>query len=315
MKEEDNQFDFNVGGTDDNLNDGGNQEGSNNFENYGFQSETEQDIEDNRPIDEDDINISDRTAPIIMLFGPPSSGKSMTLVRLARFLRKNGYVVKPDHTFKADNSYRVRCDKFCEDLNTSEALKGTGLNEFLMVKVVNHGKTICQILEAPGEHYFNPNKPSETGSKDFRAYLTQIIRNLPNRKIWTFLVESEWNVHATIKRSYVERIRTCKNQLLRRTDSVILLYNKVDQKEELIENGRINLPAANKAMMDEYEGLAPVFRNTNPITQLWQPYKYKFVPFTTGYYTKKEDGKLRYNESEEKFPRMLWEAITKAIRG
>ena len=49
-------------------------------------------------IDEDDIKIGDKRAPIIMLFGPPTSGKSMTLVRLARYLRKQGYTVKADPT-------------------------------------------------------------------------------------------------------------------------------------------------------------------------------------------------------------------------
>ena len=42
-------------------------------------------------IDEDDIAIADKNAPVIMLFGPRSSGKSMTLVRLSRYLRSNGY--------------------------------------------------------------------------------------------------------------------------------------------------------------------------------------------------------------------------------
>ena len=61
-------------------------------------------------IDEDDIKIGDKRAPIIMLFGPPTSGKSMTLVRLARYLRKQGYTVKADPTFKSDNAYKARCD-------------------------------------------------------------------------------------------------------------------------------------------------------------------------------------------------------------
>ena len=63
-------------------------------------------------IDEDDINIGDKKAPIVMLFGPPTSGKSMTLVRLARYLRKLGYIVKADTTFKSGDAYRGRCDRF-----------------------------------------------------------------------------------------------------------------------------------------------------------------------------------------------------------
>ncbi len=266
-------------------------------------------------IDEDDIKIGDKRAPIIMLFGPPTSGKSMTLVRLARYLRKQGYTVKADPTFKSDKTYKARCDQFHKNLNTTEALQGNALNEFLMVKVINHGTTVCQILEAPGEHYFNPKKPDEVSARNFRPYLTEIIRNLPNRKIWVFITEAEWNVHASVKDSYVARIRGCKHQLLKPTDRVVMLYNKVDQKEELFEDGHLHVSSAENAMKDEYEGLAAVFKNTNPVTSLWRRFNYRFVPFCTGYYTKQVGGKYKYNESEEHYPRLLWAGLMECIKG
>lgn len=266
-------------------------------------------------LDEDDIKIGDKKAPIIMLFGPPTSGKSMTLVRLARFLRKQGYTVKADPTFKSDDAYKARCDQFHKNLNTTEALQGNALNEFLMVKVINHGVTICQILEAPGEHYFNPKKPDDVSARNFRPYLTEIIRNLTNRKIWVFITEAEWDVHASVKDAYVARIRGCKHHLLKQTDRVVILYNKVDQKEELFEDGRLHVSSAEKAMKDEYEGLSTVFKNNNPITSLWKSYNYRFVPFCTGYYTKQVGGKYKYNESEERYPLMLWESLVKCIKG
>lgn len=268
-----------------------------------------------RAVDEDDIKIGDKNAPIVMLFGPPASGKSMTLVRLARYLRNSGYTVKADATFKSDSAYKERCDRFHKNLNTIEALDGNALNEFLMIKIINHGKTVCQILEAPGEHYFNPNKPDNISARNFRPYLTQIIRNLPNRKIWVFITEAEWSVHASVKEAYVGRIRNCKHQLLRNADRVVILYNKVDQKEELFENGQLHISFAEKAMRDEYEGLPSVFRNTNPITSLWRPNNYHFVPFCTGYYTEQLGGKPKYNESEELYPRLLWNQLMKCIKG
>ena len=239
----------------------------------------------------------------------------MTLVRLARYLRKQGYTVKADPTFKSDNAYKARCDQFHKNLNTTEALQGNALNEFLMVKVINHGTTVCQILEAPGEHYFNPKKPDEVSARNFRPYLTEIIRNLPNRKIWVFITEAEWNVHASVKDSYVARIRGCKHQLLKPTDRVVMLYNKVDQKEELFEDGHLHVSSAENAMKDEYEGLAAVFKNTNPVTSLWRRFNYRFVPFCTGYYTKQVGGKYKYNESEEHYPRLLWAGLMECIKG
>lgn len=266
-------------------------------------------------IDEDDIKIGDKRAPIVMLFGPPTSGKSMTLVRLARYLRKQGYTVKADPTFKSDNAYKARCEQFHKNLNTTEALQGNALNEFLMVKVINHGTTVCQILEAPGEHYFNPKKPEEVSARIFRPYLTEIIRNLANRKIWVFITEAEWNVHASVKDSYVSRIKSCKHQLLKRADRVVMLYNKVDQKEELFEDGQLHVSSAEKAMKDEYEGLSAIFKNPNPITSLWRTFNYRFVPFCTGYYAKQVGGKHKYTESEERYPRLLWTELMKCFKG
>lgn len=266
-------------------------------------------------LDEDAITIGDKKAPIVMLFGPPTSGKSMTLVRLARYLRKQGYTVKADPTFKSDEAYEERCGQFHKNLNTTEALKGNRLNEFLMVKVIKHGTTVCQILEAPGEHYFNPDKPEEISARNFRPYLTEIIRNLPNRKIWVFITEAEWKKNSSVKDSYVSRIRGCKHQLIKSTDRVVILYNKVDQKEELFENGVLHVSSAEKAMKDEYEGLSTIFKNPNPITSLWRAYNYRFVPFCTGYYTKQIGDRFKYNESEERYPRLLWAELMKCFKG
>ena len=305
---EDEQLNLNLG----NINVGGNGTPDEDQQDIDVTSDTDSSHND---IDEDDIKIGDKRAPIVMLFGPPTSGKSMTLVRLARYLRKKGYTVKADPTFKSDDAYKARCEQFQRNLNTTEALQGNALNEFLMVKVINHGTTVCQILEAPGEHYFNPTKPEEVSARNFRPYLTEIIRNLTNRKIWVFITEAEWKVHASVKDSYVARIRSCKNQLLKRTDRVVILYNKVDQKEELFENGNLHVSSAEKAMRDEYEGLSGIFKNPNPITSLWRTYNYRFVPYCTGYYTQQVGGKHKYNESEERYPCNLWAELVKCFKG
>lgn len=262
-------------------------------------------------IDEDDIAIADKNAPVIMLFGPRSSGKSMTLVRLSRYLRSNGYTIVIDDCFKSDAKYKDKCKEFQNYLSTKEALPGNAYTDFLLVKIVKHGRTICQILEAPGEHYFDPKN---IAASNFPPYMTRIIRRLPNRKIWAFITESKWDVKHSMKSAYVDRIRNCKNMLMKGTDRTIILYNKIDQREELYEEGKIHVGPAEKAMREEYDGLAGVFRNTNPITSLWRPYNYKFVPFCTGFYFK-EGNRLKYEESENIYPRLLWEALNKCIRG
>lgn len=260
-------------------------------------------------VDENDITIADKQSPIVMLFGPRSSGKSMTLVRLSRYLRDCGYTVKVDKTFKSDVRYKEKCEKFLKDLDTKEALSGNAYTDFLLVKVIRNGITVCQFLEAPGEHYFDPE---DISAKNFPPYMTEIIRKLKNRKIWTFVTEAEWDVNHSVKKSYVRRIANCKSQLVQKNDRFIILYNKVDQKDELFDDGQIHITSAERLMREEYEGLANIFVNKNPITSLWRKYNYTFVPFCTGYY---EKNTLKYTESEERYPQMLWNVLMKCLRG
>lgn len=190
-----------------------------------------------------DIKIGDRKAPIVMLFGPPSSGKSMTLVRLARYLKDQNYTVEPDLTFKSDASYKECCKNFKANLSSKDALKSTGRDEFLMVQVRFKGRLICQILEAPGEDYYDPLHPDATSNDKFRPYLTKIIRKLNNRKIWVFIAESMWDKQDHIP-AYVERISSCKRLLMKNSDRAILLYNKIDNKSDLFDHTHINISLA-----------------------------------------------------------------------
>ena len=46
------------------------------------------------------VTIADHDTPIVVLYGPPACGKTMTLVRLARYLKDKGYQVVPDNSFR-----------------------------------------------------------------------------------------------------------------------------------------------------------------------------------------------------------------------
>lgn len=271
------------------------------------------------------INVRNKTAPIVLLFGPTSSGKSMTIVRLARYLNKNGYEVKPVADFQRTKQYGKRCEKFKKDIGTSIGLDGTPTDEFLMVQVIRRNELVCQILEAPGEDFFDLNNPYRVSTRDFKPYLSKIIRNLPNRKIWVFITEAQWGVQVEVKgkqitdsiiNAYIERIGNCKNQVVKSDDSVVIMYNKVDNHENMIfREGRLDVAIAERLMKEEYEGLVSFFRNHNPVTSLWRPYNYHFVPFCTGSYTKREDGKFNYSESDDRYPQLLWSTLVKCFRG
>ena len=134
------------------------------------------------------VSIADYDTPFVVLFGPPSCGKTMTLVRLARYLRKQTYTVEIVRSFRPayDNKYKELCDNFDKLIESDEAAKSTADINFMLVKVFYRSKPICQILEAPGEAYFMPSEPN----KDFPRYVNAII-NHNNRRIWIVLVEPD----------------------------------------------------------------------------------------------------------------------------
>ena len=254
------------------------------------------------------VTIADKKAPIIVLFGPPSCGKTMTLIRLTRFLRKQGYRIKPIKTFRPDSDrhHSDMCDKFDEMINNDSASKSTQNISFMLIEVIKNGRRICQILEAPGEHYHDPYQ----ASNDFPAYVNAII-NSENRKIWTIFVEPAWKDQKD-RDNYVAKIRTLKRSLFPR-DKTIFLFNKIDKTQYVINPGQIHITHAIHGIEDEYPEIFELFRNQNPLTRIWQKYLCDFVPFQTGTYSKTQTEEYTYTQSNDIYPQKLWSTICKLI--
>lgn len=69
------------------------------------------------------VTVSDPNAPLVILFGPPACGKTMTLVRMTRFLQSEGYTVAPIRHFRptSDTNYAKICENFDETINSDDA--------------------------------------------------------------------------------------------------------------------------------------------------------------------------------------------------
>lgn len=265
------------------------------------------------------VQVCDKTAPILLIFGAPSSGKTMTLVRLARYLRaKKHYSVQVDPMFVTTKDvweYAENSTKFNEMLGTTTALSGTKRNDFLFIRICDDkGKLICQILEGAGEDYFPPHG-SNRAQMPFPSYMTGIF-NSNNKKIWIFLTEPNWDVNQQDRDEYVQRINYCKSQFFNlKKDKSIILYNKIDKTEFVSGPGQVYIRNAMKYCDNEYNGLFQIFRNTSPLP--WaEKFTCKFVPFSTGTYGeayKPED--RHYDISHDAYPAKLWEAIMNCIKG
>lgn len=255
------------------------------------------------------VTVSDKKAPLIILFGPPACGKTMTLVRMARFLRKEGYIVSPIRSFRPteDTNYAYICEHFNATMNSNKAAGTTDRISFMLVEVIKNGQRICQILEAPGEHYFDPTRPYES----FPSYVNTIISD-NNRKIWTIMVEPHWKNH-TDRLNYVDKIKQLK-QKMRSKDSVVFVLNKIDLTNFVRGIGDVNTASALRDVENDYPGIFAPFENQNPITKLFKEWNCEFVPFQTGTYKESSTG-LTYQEGPREYCVRLWKCIMNKIKG
>lgn len=256
------------------------------------------------------VTISDTLAPLVVLYGPPACGKTMTMVRLTRFLHKRGYDIQPDTTFRhsSDTRYKKRCDQFSDAIESDLAAESTANIDFMLIKVRKNSRTICQILEAPGEGYFDPQDPKQP----YPSYVHQILSS-PNRKIWAIFLEPEW-LNASDRNNYVSRVSQLATKMQPK-DKVLFIFNKVDKTDCVVRDGVVRKASVLETAKQQYVNMFEPFRNTIPVIKWFRPWNCGFVPFQTGSYTELVTGGQQYIESSDRYCSQLWEDLLSTIRG
>ncbi len=272
-------------------------------------------FEDTRTFTDEELNdpnsivvtISDTQTPIVVLFGARTSGKTMALIRLTRFLKANGFSVIPDRVFRPgyDTRYAAVCENFERVVYSDTTEGGTGVVNFMLVKVLDKiGRPICQILEAPGEHYFDTKDPK----RPFPPYI-RAIATAPNRKTWAFIVEQDWGRDAAMRQLYADKICAMQSQV-RPRDKVVFIVNKVDKiPQQFLRDNRPNTNQFFRNVFGQYPGIFSRYMNDNPISKLWRPYNFDFIPFSAGTFSPTQFGKEIFTPGEDAYPDMLWKAI------
>lgn len=259
--------------------------------------------------------IVNQTVPIVVFVGPPSSGKSMILVRLAKFLRSQGYTVTTDPTFLNTAQYQKDCKEFERCLTTTTALQGTV--KFLLVNIYKDGEEVAKLLEAPGEDFYTTD-PAKTraGKNDMIEPYLQAIMASRNIKSYVMLLDldsdTSFRRDGNHRESYEQRIlKHFYGNINKNRDRVVLLYNKIDETPFGDINGCSNPSGALRDARMYY----PAWFSSMKITK-WGMVtvdNFTFKTFCTGMFAVQTDdfgNKYKtYTIADDKYPRELWKEI------
>lgn len=273
-------------------------------------------IDTNPQIVEDAIrventNISHISGPLVIFYGPREIGKTVSLLRLSSYV-SGRYSMNPVQNFRDDEQYSRAIEKFeLIKSNIEFAPDATGIINFLLLSVEKrNGGSFCQILEAPGEHFFDPENPSE----NYPPYLLRIFNADQYRKIYVFFFSVGMFGKEKINKQYAEKIAKLINTKIdSKKDRVIILCNKCDEKPSWFRNKK---PIESRFRKELYEN-----DSFKPLVNVLAEGGFKnvpFIPFSAGEFTEFES----YNEkqkaltpSSDFYPKSLWNAIYKSIRG
>jgi hypothetical protein len=254
------------------------------------------------------IRVNGISGPLVIFFGPRNIGKTVALLRLSTYLSK--YKIEVDENFRSDTeNYSIDIEGFNKLRRDSFiAPSSTGVVNFLLLNVTYNSEKICQILEAPGEHFF---KSDDSEDLPFEPYLSQIF-NANYRKVYIFCFSINMFKNDNDRQAYGKKVSNfISDRVDPKRDRIIILCTKCNEEPTYIRNSK---PLRDKYQQELYK--KPGF-NSIKETIKNSGFKYvPFVPFSSGDFVDggKDFGKI-FTMSPDFYPEKLWAEINNALTG
>ena len=239
------------------------------------------------------VSIPD-TAPIVILYAPQSSGKTMALLRMIRYLESQNYHVEAERVFRpaTDTHYQKMCDGLHTMAYSDYAPGANDTISFMLAKVLDSsGHTVCQLLEAPGEHYFDGRQEAV-----FPTYIENIIGS-QNRRTWVFFTEPDWGESQAERTAYANKIINMYMRIHQPNvapDRVVFLFNQADRFPNLFtSDGKPNMTAFYNKIKGQYPDIFNKYINKGLKRWMFGKYDFRAVPFSAGSFTPTADKSVK----------------------
>ena len=253
------------------------------------------------------INPTTISKPIVIMVGPGNVGKTVALLRFARYLVKHDCTVSVNKNFASGATYAKSAEYFKDILydQTARIPDRTASGNYLLLDVHQGNEFLFQILEVPGEDIYSIN--NQARNQTIQGFMNQILnKDIP--KIYLLFFSPDMLANDRQRGEYDQRLQTIFRQKFKpaRGDHFIMLYNKVDDDPNLFGiGGEINEKQLKINIRNSFPMVAA---SIDAISSKHKKTHISFLPFTSGSFSGEQ-----WQEESNDYPERLWGEVQQCL--